>query len=748
MRKIFLYSMMLLSVFAVFSCSDDDNIDASSDRLMRPQFRTRYTVSSGTSDPYLCEVRNINQVFLAWSKVDGAESYEIKMSTERQVSTGEEAWENPDNILLDTLIQASQDTLYLKNLDYSTSYRFAIRAISPRGEAHNSLWFGYGDGQHWADYCGLMTLARYSTPNVLYQKSDVSKSGARIYINRSIDTSSEDLPEWREHFNTITDEYGNEVWKFDYLTLAASFSNPDAKVPEQYKRVPISELNFDANGLAEFEIEGLDSNSVYNVDVVDASIPVAVDAVFNTMSFRTKGTPGAPIIVAAAPQDTMVIDGTTYDFVNGLTATCLSDVITSFMKDNTLAENQTFYLEGGQAYFFRANLDLYKGFTLKTNPEDIAAGKGRAKVYLGGVAMNGTATLFMNFMLGRTPESGENANVGIDIEDLVFEDIDFDVPAAQNIYENSATGNYFCNQYSNGMGVTVQNFIVRNCSFQHLIRGFFRTQCKFGEYIENFLVENCEFYNCGGYGGNGSGYGFVTGDLNNVNSNIFHNMVWRENTFFDTPIGNFITHGTGTGAWTDPELVFTITVENNTFVNWNTYSGRPMFSLRSIPAGSTFNVNNNLFVQTKAEGDVRDMYLQGADIRTLNGASSELTTFNIYNNWSTNDNIQDATGEVFTSNAFSATKNSFGAWIGSPDVVTYPQGSDELKVKVADIKATDLMYQPNPPHVQTGDAGKMDHYTDDIEGKGANSANLYFKDLNNDIVRNNVGASKWRNGQQ
>lgn len=733
---------MLLSTFAVFSCSDDDNIDAASDRLMRPQFRTQYTVAAGTSAIDLCQVKNINQIFLAWSKVDGASAYEIKMSTENRANSAEK-WEIPENMLLDTIIAATEDTLMLRNLSYSTSYRFAIRAISPRGEAHNSEWWGYGDGQHRTDYLGLQTDARYATPAIIYQKSNLTKSGVTLHLNRKVDESNADYLEWIDHFNTTTDEYGNRVWKVDYLLLEASQSNPEVKVPADYVKVPLTDANFDENGLGTFDIAGLDSNSVYNVNVMDSSIPVAVDAVYAPLSFRTKGTPGAPIKIAAAPQDTMMIDGQVVNMQ--IKATQLTDIIDNFMTDNTLAEGQVFELEGGQTYFFRANQNIYKGFTLRTNPDDIAAGKGRAKVCLGGVAMNGAATRFSSFMLGRNPVSGENANIAIDIESITFEDLDFDCPLAQNSLQNSASGNYFSNQYSGGMGINVHDYIIRNCTFQNLIRGFFRTQCKFGETIDNFIVEGCEFYNCGGYSGNGAGYGFITGDMNNPNSNIFRNMVWRNNTFFDTPIGNFITHGTKTGAWKDPSLVFKITIENNTFVNWNTYSGRPMFSLRSIPAGSTFIIRNNLFVQTKAAGDERDLNLQGADIRTFDGVCEDATTFDIYNNWSTNDNVSDATGEVFTANAFSAVKNSFGAWLkAGDDVAKYPHGVDELKIHVADISATDLMYQPNPPHKQVGEQAWDTHRTDGIDGTGSASANLYFKNFNNTIVTNGVGAPKWR----
>ena len=91
---------MLLSAFAVYSCKDDDNsYSESADRLIRPQFRTRYTVSAGSSDPDLCALRGRNTIFLSWSLVNGATGYEVKVSTQQKVSGGEEAWEKPENVL-------------------------------------------------------------------------------------------------------------------------------------------------------------------------------------------------------------------------------------------------------------------------------------------------------------------------------------------------------------------------------------------------------------------------------------------------------------------------------------------------------------------------------------------------------------------------------------------------------------------------------------------------------------------------
>ena len=110
---------------------------------------------------------------------------------------------------------------------------------------------------------------------------------------------------------------------------------------------------------------------------------------------------------------------------------------------------------------------------------------------------------------------------------------------------------------------------------------------------------------------------------------------------------------------------------------------------------------------------------------------------------------------MFTANAFSAKKNSFVAFL-TWDEVTYPANTDELKLHIADISAAELMYSPYPPIPVVGTETAHNHHTGSIDGTtpsaGVNSliggvANLYFKNFDNDIVRNQIGASKWRKQQ-
>ena len=85
-------------------------------------------------------------------------------------------------------------------------------------------------------------------------------------------------------------------------------------------------------------------------------------------------------------------------------------------------------------------------------------------------------------------------------------------------------------------------------------------------------------------------------------------------------------------AW-GADISYHFTLENNTFINFSTRStGRKLFDLRYLPGGSTITVKRNLFVLTKAEGDNRNLYFEGMDIRSIGGNGQ--ITFDIQDNYS------------------------------------------------------------------------------------------------------------------
>jgi hypothetical protein len=804
MKKLFLYTLALVATFAAFSCSDKDDNDyaESSDRLVRPIFRTNLTVSNGSNDPYLCKLvggENGNSIQLYWSRVEGAKAYQLRASTNQSVATGNtEKWDNPAYLELDTIIAGQDiDQILLKDLRYSATYRFSIRALAnvdDLNDPHNSLWFGIGDLRHWADYCAIQTGDRYEVPGIITGKKNVSKTGFSLMLDRSLKQNSRPTPystkkvtEFKEYFNTVFDDDGNEVWKVDYVVVEPSGSNPEAKVPAEYRKISLAG-KFDADGMATIDVAGLDSNSVYNVYAYDEKIArerALVYAQYNLdITVRTKGDPGAPIVVEAAAQDTMHYWDGDLEKSLGLpiAATPIQPRLEQFMRSNMFAENQVFYLEGGKAYFVTAGLQIYKGFKLATNPADIAAGKGRAKVYLYHNQIldtsGGSSPSPAFFMLGRTPEGSENPMVTIDIDKIQIEEIDFAIPLVNNVADGTVvTNSYFMNMYANGMGAVVEALSVKNCSFQGLVGGFYRVQANYGVKIKKFTVDNVDFYNGGYYNAGGRRYNwFHANPEANPNINIWMDFTMKNCTIYDNPLGYMFNHNKQQSVEWPDDIHYNITLENNTIVNFNTcgVGNSLLFNMRWIPGGSSFTVKRNLFVLTRQEDDLlREMVMAGCDIRTING--SETVTLDFEDNYSTNDYLFGEStddggnvikqGQIFsnTASAFDFTgKNTFGAFTKAGYDVTWGSGKTEeegmagLTVLVAPISAKDLMVQPNPPHKLGAEADHYDHMEDGIDGTVTNPdaniregyksgmVDLHFKNFDNVLVQKQIGAPKWR----
>jgi len=764
MKKIFLYSLALLSALSFNACSDDDDNGAgtsSSDRLFRPMFRCDNNTGKGDNDPYNCTVVNTNDAQLYWYTVDDAVAYEIKWAVQNYVANGEDAWIeaeqglNGKSLAGDTVItDPSQYYLLIENLDYQTDYRFAIRALhsysttddSWKTDPKNSEWYGYGNGRQWADYLGIQTGVRYEVPYII-QVSDITKTSMRVNLNRSTKGYTADqLKDFAENFTII----GDSVFKVDYLTVTASQSTPDAQENPTYVKYYITEEDW-ARGY--IDVDGLSENSVYNIDVWDADIAVKVDACYNSLMKRTKGDPGAPILVEhVAWQNDTTSDGSIYN-ISSYNAMKLDDILNDYCSSNTLAENQVFYLEGGKAYYCSTNVSVYKGLTLQTNPDDVAQGK-RATLYLNGLYTVGASPASCNFMLGRQPVAGENASITLDIDSIRFVDLDVDCPQSLNYGHKeeglgSATGNYFMNMYSNGMGINVTLLEWNNCTFQGLIRGFFRIQGSNDFYIQNLKMIDCVHYNCGFYDAKGGGYSYLFADHNGKpKSNILQNVEISGNVVYDSPKGAFLTDNNRNLNW-DESVRWNINIHHNTFVNFTSAgsSNQTWLNTRYLPGGSVVSVHDNIFIQTRDAADVnRDVQkLGGYDVRNIQGGDGSGTaTFNIYNNWTTNDDYL-VKGQPFKTVAFNATKNAPGAFYNSIGSDYFPYGQDELTVHVDELKATDLMVSPNPKNFIGLKRGHLDHHTDTgIDG-------LYYQQtdavLNSEIYKSGAGAPRLRNGK-
>ena len=792
MKKILLYSLMLVMALTVESCKDADTgvfSGGSSEQLSRPMFRKDDNTGKGSTDPYNCVITDYNTANLFWYTVKDAAAYEIIWTTPVAfVADGETGWtqslNNEEGKRLHGHVVVADKARYnliIKNLNYQSDYRFAIRALNSfnpsgyqvwRGEAgvydvlnsgdadwkndpKNSEWYGWGNLREWADYFILSTAARDYVPFVI-QVSEITKTSMKVTLNRNISKyKDEEKAKFYEHWNFL--DADKTILKVDYLTFEANASTPEATVPSTFQHYDIPASAWDENGIATIVVDGLSENSAYNIDVWDNSISIPVDAVYNTTMKRTKGDPAPPILLEHRvwQNDTLGTDPATWNIydISQYEACKIDKVLDDYCASSVTAENQVFYLEGGKTYFVSSNVQIYKGFTIQTNPEDLKAGKGRAKFYLSGMTKTGASVNSCNFMLGRQPVDGENASITLDIDSVRFMDLDVNVPMATNYGHaqeglGGAIGNYFMNMYSNGMGINVTTLEWRNCSFQGLIRGFFRIQGSNDFYIQHIRLVGCDFYNCGYYSATAGDYAYIFGDHNGkTKSNILQDVEVSDCIFYNNPKRSVVTDNNRDLVW-DESVRWRISLHHNTFVNFCTVAANPILNTRYNPGGSLLEFHDNVIILTKDEADAfRSMNSAGWDTRNCQGGDGTgKCTFNIYNNWTTNDPYL-TNGQPFASYAFNATSNAPGKWFKQWGTDYYPAGDAELVVHLDEnLTATDLMESPNPKHhIANGAPNHLDYHTDNgIDG-------LYYKQTdkvkNSAIYKSGAGCQRLVNGK-
>ena len=736
MKKIFLYALSCLLAGGLFSCKDDEvlgvvNPAEDFDRMPMTMFRLNENTGKGEEDPYGMRVitEDLNTVELVWYGIKGCAGYEIKYGNQNNLQSGKtEDWNNPDNITeIIRIDDPEQLSIRIKNLDYATAYRFAIRVLNPDGiEEHHSKWYGLGDGREWAEQAGLTTLERYNTPGVI-NVGNISddRTEFTVYMNINVKDAVEGFcgsgaseqekiqcfEDFKKNFELEpegADDYTTARFKVTGLTVDPSYETPNASVDEKWRNHPLNKTDFDENGTAEFRVTGLQENAVYVCNVVNSNIPVIVDARYNAVRKAVYGDPGAPILIKHQVRD--------YDSIPGETAyqACLLDkVIGDFGNDISLAEGQVFYLEGDKAYFFFNSPAVVKGFTLATRPSDVAQGK-RAKVYLGGIGHgldsdgNETASLQTNnFSYGRL-KKGNEADCPIEIGEVVFRDIDFDCPLAVNGgdpgYQGGGTGNYFANCVDGGMALTVKAWKIQNCTFRNIQRGFCRVKSSKSVIFDHFLVENCVFYDGGFYGTTKAGYAFVSDGQTKLH-NMYKKMEIVNNTLYNFVSTDLVGKDGAHKVSDYTGVAWNIRVDGNTFINFGTDGKGPhyIFNNQRYPDNLHFSCRNNLFVMTAKDDDTaRPLQCRANDLRTAyeTGLGQDIEV-DIRNNFFMSSRPEyDVADKIFNNNQFGNSKNSFGAINYNGDDIRLVNTTDDLKVlpvKVGDnyLRPAELFSNPN-----------------------------------------------------
>ena len=782
LNSILLLFLAVTSALTVSSCKDDDNGAApGTDREFMTMFICENTRGKGADYPYNSGLDGAyphgNTFHLYWYGVNDCAGYQVQMAYESKVTLGPTAWaavQGTSDLVVDTIVGPKVLQLMIYDLPYNTRYRFAIRALSPldkniKGDestfAHASNWYGHGTGRQWQEYMGLATMVRYPYPKAIYvNQAETTENTMNVYLRSNVSELSyldlnttagkEEMASYYENFNI--DDEGNLGYK--YLTVVPSPSNPNSSVGAKWTRY---EITPEDRARGYITIDGLSANSTYVINVIDPTVSISVDAIYNTLTEHTDGKPGEPILLSydelyaqaadlSIPDDDQYKRSDVFALAEKYQAAPISPALHDFISNTDLAEGQTFYLEGGKTYYLDGNDGTGKGFTLATLPSDAAEGK-RARVISGlgwhnrynqgtdGKQWQGPYSMFM---FGRSPEPGEGGEIRM--KKLEFRDIDFDNPEAFNYGDNiaglgSVAGNYFFNMYSDGMAVTLDSLVIENCTFKRLVRGFIREQGPNYKVWNHVLIKNNLFYDCGYYNQGAGGYCWIAG-INQPGSNLYKDFKAIENTFYDSPFPAFISEENtdnerDNGSWN-------ITFSNNTLINFNTRASGAIFKMRELPHGSVYNVENNLFVLCKQAGDQRQLQMWGADIRgtqTREDGSSGVVTLNFNNNWSTNNDLTN--GSIFSSSPWTATSNNFGKLVKENTAIL----NGTLEVEVANISATELMIQPCPPFVAQSANDQNMHRAEALDGTAKEfNVNLFFKNFDNEIVKNNVGAARWR----
>ncbi|MCH5690079.1 hypothetical protein LWM68_41140 [Niabella sp. W65] len=349
-----------------------------------------------------------------------------------------------------------------------------------------------------------------------------------------------------------------------------------------------------------------------------------------------------------------------------------------------------------------------------------------------------------NFQLGRPAQAGEIGS--ITMGDVIFDNISFELPLAVNFFNQSLfpgksiNGNYFINQHSASMPFTCSKLEARNCNFQGMVRCWFRTQGSNRQVIENIIVDNCLFHDAGMYDVNGRGYPFITGEAKSERTNIFNNVVIKNNSFIGISWDQLVRENANL-AWAS-SVVWNVTIENNTFLNaFSVSNGRFLIQHQNPPANSKYTIKKNLFISVKAAGDSRDFFQSGMDFRTYRPGLS----FDIADNYSTAAKSANgaityfSSAEIFNNQPFSHASRGAGFNGGALNV----GGLEATKVITGPtpIAPENLMVDPYPKGKKIGAAWDVNAHIYNVEG-------LKFKNtpevLNHPIYTKGIGDPRWR----
>ena len=512
-----------------------------------------------SSEPYYSSVveGTRNDIQLYWFGVEGCAGYHIMAAGLNR----DDEFQKPEEWILDTIVGPEVLSLRVKDLQYSTIYRFGIQTLSKKGEEYNSIISGAAGGREWDDQVAITTRERYGIPECFWVEN-VTENSMRVCWNLTENTKLDN--EAKSIYQV--DSEGKYI--VDEILIEPSRDNPDAETI----RIPFTE---EMRQQGYVDVEGLQSNYVYVVNGMNNNIERYWDRMYNTNMVRMKGDAGEPRLLK---WDEWYDPNDVNSRAHQLQAARIDTLLTNYMTNNIdFAEGTVFELEPKKVYYLQSTVQVSKGFTLRCSDPEVAP-EDRPLVYLGigwaktvpnpdpetaqltpeitaGCSQEDggdpTKPCTMNFAFSRNPGNGEMG--GINVQSIIFEDITFDVDGAVNYAENgwtgSGTGNYFFNAASEtAMPFALEEFRVKDCNFRHQIRGWVRFKGAARKQILKFTIDNCMFYDGGMYQENGRGYSWITGDGTGTLHNILKEFSMTNCTIVDVPRHALISENKNTAS--------------------------------------------------------------------------------------------------------------------------------------------------------------------------------------------------------
>ncbi|MBB4034237.1 hypothetical protein GGR21_000122 [Dysgonomonas hofstadii] len=362
-----------------------------------------------------------NSIALVWYKVNDATSYTVELHLDNFYNSLFAAYNTTD------------PQLFIDDIPYATRYYIRLKSVAS-DSLHNS---------HWT-YTNALTESRPAFANLLERvaKADIMETSVTI--------------RWQIDPENPVDSIG---------VVPAMGADT---IPSVTRFLTSEEI-----GQGYAEIDGLERNTLYNVNIYDTSKPRKYDKPYNTVNFRTAG-PSAETIIISRDDD-------------------LSAILSAANNNTDVPEGTEYYLPAG-SYFKVSPFTIKKGFKLTGSTDG-----ERVQIELTG---------------------SWNTESDVYISSLEFENIEF--------FQTIDAGYFF----NSGNAWNMEQVIFFNCTFKHFKRGFWRHQGSDKlKRIGRLEMENCMLDECGGHTGPYGTFSINSGGADNIENAIFTNCTFMRDHY-------------------------------------------------------------------------------------------------------------------------------------------------------------------------------------------------------------------------